>query len=380
MNTYFLKNFQGITSASIEKYLLFTGWFRDESFKNNRMWIFRNHADKDFSIAVPASENLTDFYSRLYDLIHTLSMYNERPEQEIIDSLKSAYTDRIRFRIVTETSKDGRIPLEYAAQCLEGLKDLVLYAACAEENARPICARTYNNAKSITKKFQFGQTEIGSFIFNIDVQVASEENEQHYLIDAAPTIPEPKEHKIIKRIETAIQQVNSVANRQMKVNELVEHAYKDGLTANMCDAITKLRPDDIEDIMLETSIYYAEAITHSVTSPKVSLFDNVHFALVDEISKRYKDCTMIEDVALNGTIRMLSKGTSGSNDETENTVRLLTKVENQIRAVNLHLSPENHMLACNAYRDDKEVNVIGTLDKSNKFWFFNEVTSFTVID
>ena len=96
MNAYLLKKLRGITSASIEKYLLITGWTRDNSYNNNRMWIFRNHADADFAIAVPANENVTDFYPRLYDLVQTLSIYSEKSEQEIIDSLKSAYTDRIQ--------------------------------------------------------------------------------------------------------------------------------------------------------------------------------------------------------------------------------------------------------------------------------------------
>ena len=77
---------------------------------------------------------------------------------------------------------------------------------------------------------------------------------------------------------------------------------------------------------------------------------------------------------------MLSKSSAGPSDETENTIRLLTKIDNQMRAVNLHLSADNHTLACNAYRDDKEVIVTGTLDKSNKFWIFSEVSSFTVVE
>lgn len=178
MNSYLLRNLSGITSASIEKYLLFTGWVRDDTFNSTRMWVFKSKSDPEFKIAVPASEKATDFYPQVYNLIQTLSVVDGKTEQEIIDSLKSAYTDRLQFRIITEESQGGKLPLDYAARCLEGLKDLVLYAACAEENAKPICARTYNSAKRALEKFQFGQTQIGSFIINIDVQVADEENEQ----------------------------------------------------------------------------------------------------------------------------------------------------------------------------------------------------------
>lgn len=220
MNSYLLRNLSGITSASIEKYLLFTGWVRDDTFNSTRMWVFKSKSDPEFKIAVPASEKATDFYPQVYNLIQTLSVVDGKTEQEIIDSLKSAYTDRLQFRIITEESQGGKLPLDYAARCLEGLKDLVLYAACAEENAKPICARTYNSAKRALEKFQFGQTQIGSFIINIDVQVADEENEQLYLIDAGAPPDEPPEHKIIKRIGTAITQVDGVANRQISITQL----------------------------------------------------------------------------------------------------------------------------------------------------------------
>lgn len=371
------KLLNGITSASIEKYLLLTGWNRVAQF-GGRLLVFENKEDVDFRIAVPASETLSDFFDRVYDLVQMLSSYSGRPEEAIIDSLKSAFTDRIQFRIITDASKNGKIPLDYAARCIEGLKDLVLYAACAEEKAQPVCARTYNAAKNNLEKFQFEQTEIGSFVFSVGVQVADEDYEQMYLEEAAPPPDEPDGHKIVRRIQTAMQQVDDVVNRQVQISELVEYAYQTGLTANMCDAIAKLKPIGGKEIKLETSIHYAEAITRAVIPPKINTFDDIHFALVDEISNRYKDSTLLEDVSLSGTIKMLSKNGNIGEDESENKVRLLTKYEGKFRGIDLILSPENHTAACNAYRDDKEVIVTGTLDKSGKYWFFSEVTKFEV--
>ena len=93
---------------------------------------------------------------------------------------------------------------------------------------------------------------------------------------------------------------------------MIEDAYIDGITANMCDALSKLKPESAGDITVETSIYYAEAITQTVEPPKVCTFENIHFAFIDEISKRYKDCALVEDVTLEGTIKMLSKSTSNA--------------------------------------------------------------------
>lgn len=131
------------------------------------------------------------------------------------------------------------------------------------------------------------------------------------MIDAGAPQNERHEHKIIKRIGTAITQVDGVANRQIKIGDLIENAYRDGITANMCDALSKLKPENTEDVTVETSVYYAEALTQTVSPPKVFTLDNSHFLFIDEISKRYKDCTLVEDVTLKGTIKMLSKSPSG---------------------------------------------------------------------
>ncbi len=378
MNAILNKSLNGITPASIEKYLSFTGWKRDTSFANPKLMVFQNDNEGNLRIAVPATTAISDYITRVYDLILTLSSLTDCAENDIIASLKSAYTDRMQFRIIAESSKNGKIPLDYAARCIEGLKELVLYAACAEEKACPICVRTFNNAKVNLDKFQFEQTEIGSFIFNVGVQVADEDNEQLFLPEVNPQPYEPPEHRIVKRIEKAILQIDDVAERRITMSNLVKNAYEEGITANMCDAISMLKPED-GDIELETSIHYAEAITRAVIPPTVRKFDNIHFALVDDISKRYKDCTLIEDVTLRGMINMLSKSASAV-EEGENTVRLFTKIEGKSRAVTLHLSPENHTLACDAYRDDREVEVSGVIDKSGKYWFFSEVNSFRVIE
>lgn len=84
MNSYLLRNLSGITSASIEKYLLFTGWVRDDTFNSTRMWVFKSKSDPEFKIAVPASEKATDFYPQVYNLIQTLSVVDGKTEQEII--------------------------------------------------------------------------------------------------------------------------------------------------------------------------------------------------------------------------------------------------------------------------------------------------------
>ena len=379
MNSIILKNLKGITAASAEKYLLFTGWEKDRYFANPKLWVYYYRDDPEFRLAIPSNEESKDFYHKLLDIIDTLCDIQNKTQEEIIASMKSAYTDRIQFRIISDHTKNGKLPLSYATQCIEGLKDLVLYAACAEENARPVCMRTYTHARSSLDKFQFAQTEYGSFVFNIDVQVVEEENEQDYLPEVVTELPESPEHKIVKRIKTAIEQINSAVTRTAEIGDLVTNAYHDGVTANMCDALYKLKPEGAQDIQVETTFRFAEAITQSVQEPSRTTLDNMHFMVADEISKRYKDRNLVEEVVLTGTIKMLTKESNPDSNEVENTIRLITRIDNRSRSISVHLSANDHIAACNAYRDDREVEIAGTLDMSQARWFFTDVTSFRVL-
>lgn len=111
MNAILNKSLNGITPASIEKYLSFTGWKRDTSFANQKLMVFQNDTEGNLRIAVPATTAISDYIARVYDLILTLSSLTDCAENDIIASLKSAYTDRMQFRIIAESSKNGKSPL-----------------------------------------------------------------------------------------------------------------------------------------------------------------------------------------------------------------------------------------------------------------------------
>ena len=93
MNAILNKSLNGITPASIEKYLSFTGWKRDTSFANHKLMVFQNDTEGNLRIAVPATTAISDYIARVYDLILTLSSLTDCAENDIIASLKSAYTD-----------------------------------------------------------------------------------------------------------------------------------------------------------------------------------------------------------------------------------------------------------------------------------------------
>ena len=193
------------------------------------------------SLVIPASEKYKDFYIALPDVIETLSELYKKSDNDIIKEINSSYYDLLEFRIKSKLSENGTLPLGYASNCIEGIKDLILYSACAEQCKEPICLRTTNNAKSIVDNFHLAQTDFGSFIINIDIKVVDEENEQLVLPECEP---DPSvEHKIVKRIGKAMQQIDEITYNKTTLDETLPEAYESGVTANMCDALMKLKPE-----------------------------------------------------------------------------------------------------------------------------------------
>lgn len=79
-----------------------------------------------------------------------ISSIVSKDEKEIIKEIKGVYFDRLEFRIKLPISNEGKLPMEYASPCIQGLKNLNLYAACAEQDAnhtnppyRPKCLNWY---------------------------------------------------------------------------------------------------------------------------------------------------------------------------------------------------------------------------------------------
>lgn len=370
----FIYSFYNITAASIDRYLQLNGWIRNYNFANRNMMVYTGKNNRQKTLAIPASEELDDFYSILSNVIELLQKKENRPANEIVKDITTTFIDRLEFRVISKITEDGKIPLEYAADCVEGLKNLILYSVCAEQSARPICSRTTDHAKALLNKFKLAQTEKGSFILNVDIQVVDESNEQMVLEEY--DIPTPFEHKVIERIGTAISQVDAIVNNRRQLSETAETAFENGITANMCDAFLKMRPLSDAD-KVTTTIRYASSLTRQTGQiERIEMRAN-HFLVMDELAKIYRDKVAVEDVNLTGIIRSLSKKFDTNGDL--KTIRLYTTFEDASRTVTIVLSDDQYRIACDAHRDGMLISVSGELDMSGKYWVMNNVTSFSPI-
>ena len=324
-------------------------------------------------MAIPSSEDYEDFYTIVQNALEMLSKTERRSVVELIKDINTAFIDRLEFRIISNISEDGKLPIEYASDCLEGLKDLILYAACAEQSAKPICFRATDMAKSYLNKLRLAQTEKGSFILNVDIKVVDEKDEQVIMDDFE--VPTPFEHKVIQRIGTAIEQIDLIVKNERQLTETAETAYESGITANMCDALMKLRPTSDSD-KIATTIRYASAITKKTGEKQSVDIEAKHFLVIDELSRIYRDKVCFLDVTLTGIVRALARKDDIAGEI--KTIKLCTPYEGNMRTVSMTLSDEQYRIACDAHKEGYEVVVSGELDMSDRLWSMDNITDFRI--
>lgn len=362
-----------ITAASLEKYLLFKNWSRDYNFPNRKLMVFEWNGE---SLVLPANEKYKDFYIILPKVIDVLAEIYNKSVNEIVKEITSSYYDLLEFRIKSKLSEDGELPLGYASNCIEGLKDLVLYSACAENRAEAVCLKATNNAKQVLDNFKLAQTDVGSFIINIDIKVVDEENEQLVLQQCEP--PSSLEHKVVKRIGTAIQQIDDIVKEQAILDEMLSTAYKSGVTANICDAMMKLKPEST-DVEIETKIRYASAVSRKLDDVDIVKIRGNHFYVMDEISRRYRNVESSERVIVTGIIKRLHKEPVAQYRYSRE-ISIFTFLDGKTHTIRAELDETDYKLACDAHRDEQTVELRGILDKSGKIWRLIHIDSFEILE
>lgn len=359
-----------ITALTFEKYMLLNNWTRDYNFRNKKLMIFISPKGK--RIAIPVSETYDDFYDSLKRILGTLEIYLQKESDEIIKEILTAYYDRLEFRIQSHFSEDGKLPLGYAAECIEGLKDLVLYSSCAEQKAQPICLKASNSSKDIMNRFKLAQTEVGSFIINIDTNVVKEGIEQETL--EVVDVEAPDEHKVVQRIATAISQVNDIVENKSDIENVIQDAYLTGITANMCDALLRLKN---EDVQIDTTIRYASALTRKPGATEQIKLYNSHFYVINEISKRYHDIKLYKDVTLHGYVAEMRKDISNNK---QLSIIIVTIIDSKLKKIHMDLTEDDYRIANEAHMKDLEIEITGELDMSNsRKWILNNPCKIKII-
>lgn len=340
------------TLRAFTDYLRATGWTRIK-YQNRRLAVYTKEFQDGMSsavVALPDKPSFSDFPERMLEALERLAEVEAIPPDEMYQKIQSVGQDSILLRLKLP-SELGLPSLEVTAHFLQGVRNLIAYAACMEQDARPYFAQPFRIGKEQAEHWQFAHTSQGSFSFTINAPFPSVE--QLFL----PGFSHPIERRIVERITRGLLTVQTA--KQTQRSEAISEHFTTGLNGNMCKAVLEML-EELPDIPVEYAVRWsvslqpARDVEHFTP---ITLDREDSYYLLD--ASKYLEAAMPDvepDKTIEGTIIGLS-----IEDESE---RQVTVLADGYGKVNFLLDATDYALACDAHRDHRVVMVTGTLQRN----------------
>lgn len=309
-----------------------------------------------WEVEVPYSTSLRDYPRRLAEALAILADAEQRPQPELVREIRSTHLDLIQFRVVAESTRQGRIPVEHAASLYQQARDVVLAAACAALEPRATFA-TRKPAKAIDfmRGLRFAPAEAGSYVLTIESPVTPAL--QPSLLDDSD-LEQPFERQATLTLAAALRATEDAVRRggaALELSPFVD-AVAHGSSANFYDALaTMLQP--FEGAALESSVAFASA--RPAANPVVrARFDAESVAVLREAARVLKEREPVPDLEVEGLVVALN-----SEDPSRGgTVAILCPLEERLRRVRVELGPADYQLAMQAHAERRVLSLAGDLE------------------
>ncbi|MFN0316113.1 MAG: hypothetical protein ACKVQA_13880 [Burkholderiales bacterium] len=356
-----------INPTSVRAYLLGRGWQQIDA-PSDRPWSLWQSpvlADSTPSLEeafVPHDQQLRDYPRRLREVVGVLELVEHRSAEFIMRDMRLAGFDIIRIRLYSDgQTYDGILPIDDAAEAVAEARDMMLAGACAAVHPRMFYpSRKPVKATDYMKRVRLGQTEPGSFVFNVLSPVAPELRTSSQGEFAQEV---PFERTVTSTLQTAVTAVVAAAVRAGATQELqpFEDAIASGVSANLCDALAGLSLGKINERNVDIVFNWASTRVTTPTMSKVSL-GQAAATIIRAAAGELKAKAPEEDFVLTGPVVKTSR--EPGKREGDVTIRAL--VAGGVRSVRFTADEQMFDLATKALNDRKYLGAVGTLIKDGR--------------
>ncbi len=356
-------------------YLRARGWKQEAEISNKgSIWVH----DNDTDVVLPARRQFGDYALRVSEVLRTLSKAEDRSELEVLRDIQTTTSDLVRIRIADKHTEAGTLPLENAVRFVEHARDLMLAAACAAIEKKPVYAkRKPQQAMDYLNHVQMGQTERGSFVLTILSPVAPELRPAQGTLLPESEPQDPFERQVTKTLMSSIHALDSAARDATSQSNMepFQSAVSAGVSANLCDAIVGLSAVSSGEALALT-------MSWSRTRPVASTFQNQvrlesdAIPVIEEAARVFREVAPLEDYEVTGFVRASDRPF----DAVQGDITLDALVDGKFHRVTIPLTPSDYSLALKAHDVRKIVTCTGELIKQGRGYRLQNPRYFRVLD
>lgn len=321
--------------------------------------------DKDYLLYLPKNYNFRDFETNIIKLIEVInSIYTESIEE--LESIILESKEILSFHIESEKVKNGKISISTFPDLLSKIRKVLHETAAFTVIGKPHILDQVEEAERYINLCNFLRNDKGSLITKIELP----KNESIRIANIF------EEEIQAKQINKKVIDVLSFVNSDLLDIETYEDTYlkkhQSVININVIDAIRELYNEtDLADIEIELK---------SINKPQKTSIKGLNREKIDTLrtftkSVREKINEIFEEVIYGKVIELSSKDVDGE----KNKVKINAIVRNIDTNVIVYLSPSEYQKAIEAHKNNRLIQIEGTLEKEKTQYRVTKLRTFEVL-
>jgi len=359
----------GLKVVDLARYFRSQGW-NVVSHPNDKLRVFTGKSDdsgRDITVVIPNSTDLKDFAPRVSEAVNLLAAVENRPAQQVLDSIAKWDRDILRVRLGVNFQSNQSIPMELAGEILPLLRKFLSDAACTEDQPKPFFAKATAIGKSFTETCQFGHTFSGSFGLTIECPLPLDPNLSLPNIQST----KPFERRVVERIAAGYEKTNEAASSGS--SDVIVDSFQKAFNANMCETLTDLY-EAVNGREMEYSISWCPELKPSpqlAQSPVLRL-EHRTYEHLKIAARKLEHVREFEDIEIVGKVVALRAEDPLAEAALSLDVRHITmhwEIERgTFIRLRVPLQAHEYQEACDAHKNGRKIAIKGRPEKQAKFW------------
>ncbi|MCR5622049.1 MAG: hypothetical protein K6G18_09360 [Treponema sp.] len=362
------------TFLSFSRFLLKLDWEEANNLNEYyNVWHSPIIDGKQEELVVPLTNEVFRLERDLNNIIKTLMSFYDKKEYQILDDFENSVKDQVKFRVKSEMTEDGYIPLVEGVRLLENTKEMLIASFLSVNTKKKNYTGPHpENVNEAISNIKMGQTEEGSFIINIYLPNDYYENGQPSLLEEesdsftrkALTIMEQASTELITKAETFEEQSNDLS--------VFDDSYLLGVSSNFCSAISEISSNGKNDVEIE--IILNNKIDDKEDIRRIEIKKEI-IPIIDTVKEYYKQDLTTENFVLIGHVTKLHQEV----DDSEGDITLTCEIDGKLKKVKLELNENFYTIAQEAHRNKSYLRCVGTLKINGRVTTLTDITDVLII-
>jgi hypothetical protein len=310
----------------------------------------------------------------MVEVFSCLEKEENRSQLEILEDILTTSADLVRPRL-PGANQAGEISLEQGRIIYEQARNLMLAAACAALEKRPLYSkRKPEVAMRFLDHAKFGMPRRGSYIVTIVSPVSP-----RLALSQDPLgddfAGEPFERKVVRTLAEAIFALERAARSVAATSDPtpMREAVGRGVSANLCEAIIGLH-EGCGEKGVEFAFSWAPLRPVPDKVPKFAAINADAISILRETVRYFRASEGVESSEVLGVVNKLQhQGDSGR-------ITILGTADGVPRTITMDLVGSDHALAVISYQNRIPLSCVGELTREGRSWFLKNPREISLLE